>query len=278
MAPMTLTSQASSLAGCAERLTPWRIRLLPMGASWTMSSTAELLWKIRPMAARPTKRVSGNMVIVHRDGSPEAAHEARHTVLAKTAEKLMMRAVLVEIGKGKDEARFIMNFFADDVMDITAILSSLSTMLDTHEAPPALNPAGLERRKMARCIEEAYSLSWLPNHRGGLFQPGYGHNQVNYRQFPVSWDEDGHLCAPGGVCRAWTPFGHLENALVISVNAQAHNQGLEYGVVGKLYLGMMVTFIGGLTCDYIQIRLRIILTTLNLEVPGVLGVKRERVV
>lgn len=91
-APMTLTSQAS-LAGCAERLTPWRIRLLPMGASWTMSSTAELLWKIRPMAARPTKRVSGKMVIVQRDGSPEAAHEARHTVLAKTAEKLMRRGL-----------------------------------------------------------------------------------------------------------------------------------------------------------------------------------------
>lgn len=60
-----------------------------MGASWTMSSTAELLWKIRPMAARPTRRVSGNMVIVQRDGSPEAAHEARHTVLAKIDEKLM---------------------------------------------------------------------------------------------------------------------------------------------------------------------------------------------
>lgn len=32
----------------------------------------------------------------------------------------------------------------------------------THEAPPAVNLAGLGRWKMARCMEEAYSFSGYP--------------------------------------------------------------------------------------------------------------------
>ncbi|RAH53338.1 hypothetical protein BO85DRAFT_463042 [Aspergillus piperis CBS 112811] len=175
----------ASLVECAERLIPWRIRLLPMGASWTMSSTAELLWNIRPMAARPTRRVSGKMVIVQRDGSPEAAHEARHTVLAKTAEKLMRRWLV------KDEVRFIINFVANDEMDFIVSLSSPSIMFDSHEAPPALASAGLGRRKIARCMDEAY------------------HSLIN---------------------------------------VHVHNHGLEYGVVRRLYQGIMGKFIGSFPC------------------------------